>query len=357
MLICAVPVSVEWYPHEARAAHQDLFHQGSIAEPRTDHTLLVHIMPTLAHSRSAAGAAGAFNRIALQVFGVLFSVAGGLPVGKEGPMIHSGAILGSGINQLKSTTAGLDAISGRSHSKLRSFRNDIDKRDMIAAGASAGVAAAFGAPIGGVLFALEEGCSFWNVKLTWGNFFAAMVSTTTINLFMTGINTEVPFGLLTAPGMVTFGRFASTEATAFNVWEIPYFIMVGCGGGLLGAGFNHLNTLFTQFRLKKINARPWRRFAEVMLVAFVVAVFAIAFPYFADDCTAVSNGANSYLDQTTGLYVPTDLDNRYNITVLDSQSTNVIACGFNHCLLSCLLASGKRATPPTANALQRCEEL
>jgi len=245
-----------------------------------------------------------------KVFGVLFSVAGGLPVGKEGPMIHSGAILGSGVNQLKSTTVGLDAISGRSHSKLRSFRNDIDKRDMIAAGASAGVAAAFGAPIGGVLFALEEGCSFWNVKLTWGNFFAAMVSTTTINLFMTGINTEVPFGLLTAPGMVTFGRFASTEATAFNVWEIPYFIMVGCGGGLLGAGFNHLNTLFTQFRLKKINARPWRRFAEVMLVAFVVAVFAIAFPYFADDCTDVANSKNSNIDQTTGRYVPLDLPNR-----------------------------------------------
>ncbi|XP_043340656.1 chloride transport protein 6 isoform X3 [Cervus elaphus] len=35
-----------------------------------------------------------------KVFGVLFSVAGGLFVGKEGPMIHSGAVVGAGLPQL-----------------------------------------------------------------------------------------------------------------------------------------------------------------------------------------------------------------------------------------------------------------
>jgi len=30
-----------------------------------------------------------------------------------------------------------------------------------------GIASAFGAPVGGLLFAMEEVSSFWNMKLSW----------------------------------------------------------------------------------------------------------------------------------------------------------------------------------------------
>ncbi|CAH0521581.1 unnamed protein product [Peronospora belbahrii] len=85
-----------------------------------------------------------------------FSVARGLPSGKECPMIHSGSRIGARLSQGKFSSFGVDT----SWTKFKGFRNDKVKRDSISHGAAVGVAAAFGAPIGCVLFALEEGASF-----------------------------------------------------------------------------------------------------------------------------------------------------------------------------------------------------
>ena len=68
--------------------------------------------------------------------------------------------------------------------------------------------------------------------------------------------------------------------------------------------FNHINTVITVWRLKHVNRKPWRRFAEVMVVAFVVALFQIGFPYIANDCREIANPLNSKLP------VPLDLTNR-----------------------------------------------
>lgn len=75
--------------------------------------------------------------------GVTFSVSSGLVVGKEGPMIHAGAIVAAGLSQGSSKSCSIRTMF------LKRFRNDHDKRDFVSAGAAAGVAAAFGAPIGG----------------------------------------------------------------------------------------------------------------------------------------------------------------------------------------------------------------
>jgi chloride channel 7 len=133
---------------------------------------------------------------------VTFSVAGGLPVGKEGPMVHSGAVVAAGISQGKTRCWGVDT----SFSKFSDFRNDREKRDFVACGAAAGVASAFGAPIGGVLFSLEEGASYWSTKLTWRAFFCAM--TTLATLFAIK-NLDVRLGHADVAKLFSFGEFNS----------------------------------------------------------------------------------------------------------------------------------------------------
>ena len=62
------------------------------------------------------------------------------------------------------------------------------RRNFTTAGAAAGVAAAFGAPVGGLLFAMEEVSSFWSMKLGWMIFFCCMLSTFTADLFNSSID-------------------------------------------------------------------------------------------------------------------------------------------------------------------------
>jgi len=60
---------------------------------------------------------------------------------------------------------------------------DLCRRNFTTAGAAAGVSAAFAAPVGGLLFAMEEVSSFWSLKLGWMTFFCCMMATFTCDLF------------------------------------------------------------------------------------------------------------------------------------------------------------------------------
>ena len=115
--------------------------------------------------------------LAAKVGGIAFSIGAGLIAGKEGPFVHGGGLVGGGVAAMGSRALNF-ALPARFASH---FRNDADKRDFVAIGTAAGVAVAFSAPIGGMLFTIEEGASFFSQRLLWRSFLATCSGVLTVH--------------------------------------------------------------------------------------------------------------------------------------------------------------------------------
>nr|CDS33533.1 H():Cl() exchange transporter 7 [Hymenolepis microstoma] len=202
----------------------------------------------------------------IKAIGVVLAVCGGLIVGKEGPMIHVGAVIAAGISQGRLTWCGF------SSRLFRCFRNDPVKRDFVNAGAAAGVAAAFGAPVGGLLFTLEEGASFISQRLTWDTLFTSVTSMFTLALFRSIIDWQ-PFSF-TPGGLVSFGMFETV--TSYNAYELMIFVLMGVFGGLVGAFFVGLNKMTSKYRQSHMKFKAAKIIDAVLISAFTaVSSFAI----------------------------------------------------------------------------------
>ncbi|XP_018398180.1 PREDICTED: H(+)/Cl(-) exchange transporter 7 isoform X2 [Cyphomyrmex costatus] len=220
--------------------------------------------------------------LAVKTIGVVCTVVGGLAGGKEGPMIHSGAVIAAGISQGKSTTFKKDLKI------FEYFREDHEKREFVSGGAASGVSAAFGAPIGGVLFSIEEGTSFFNQSLTWRTFFASMITTFTLNVILSAYHGHP--GDLSYPGLLNLGKFNSIP---YKIYEIPLFMLMGTFGGLLGALWNHVNYKITCFRLKFVTQK-WQKVIEALLVAILSATMGSLMIYFVNDCKPLGNDPTKF---------------------------------------------------------------
>ncbi|MGQ4646311.1 chloride channel protein [Lyngbya aestuarii] len=141
----------------------------------------------------------------IKLIGGIITLASGLTLGREGPTVQVGAALADQLSRWIPTSPEY-------------------RRQLIAAGAGAGLAAAFNAPIAGVLFVVEELLQDMS-ELTLGTAILASFIGAVVSKALGGHSLDIHF------------QEVSLQ-TSFSVEDIPFYIALGVLAGLLGALFN-----------------------------------------------------------------------------------------------------------------------
>ncbi|KXX73884.1 H(+)/Cl(-) exchange transporter 3 [Madurella mycetomatis] len=178
----------------------------------------------------------------IKSLGLILSVASGLSLGKEGPYVHIATCVGN--------------IACRLFTKYD--RNDAKRREVLSAAAAAGVAVAFGAPLGGVLFGLEEVAYFFPAKTLFRTFFCCITAALTLKF-------------LNPYGTHKIVMFQVRYLVDWEYFEVISFILVGVFGGAAGALFIKASRYWAKTfrRIPAIKAYP---LLEVVLVALVTGL-------------------------------------------------------------------------------------
>lgn len=218
---------------------------------------------------------------------VICSVAASLPAGLEGPMIFLGLAIGENINRLVP----------RKKPKFDSLRTDRQRIDFAAIGCAAGVAAAFRSPISGILFAMEEGSSFWSTRLTWRCFLSACVTVVSMYAIMTYMGNGKGFH---ATSMAIFNGIDEGSAHSdlakgnvedhpnFVLWEYIMFVVLGSLGGIVGAFFCVVNRKIAILR-RHLNLTTALKGLEVFIIAATTATLIWVLPSIFTTCSEIES--------------------------------------------------------------------
>ncbi|MEL6437814.1 MAG: chloride channel protein [Cyanobacteria bacterium J06621_8] len=147
-------------------------------------------------------------RVALvKTLATILIVGAGFTLGRRGPTVHIGAALGAQVSRWIPNSP-------------------TNRRQMIAAGAAAGLAAGFNTPIAGVLFVVEE--LMRDISgLTLETAIAASFTGAVVSRIFGSTDLSVPLGVID-----------SVRRSSFAVTEIPFYVLLGILAGIFGGIFN-----------------------------------------------------------------------------------------------------------------------
>ena len=145
--------------------------------------------------------------LVLKFTGAVLGIGAGLSLGREGPSVQLGACLGQGVGRLARRAPGED-------------------RYLLTAGAGAGLAAAFNAPLAGVIFCLEELTKDFSPLVLMGAVAASVTATTVTQEFF---------------GLAPVFHMGEVPVVATGEFFLP-LILLGAFVGVLSLAFNRTLT-------------------------------------------------------------------------------------------------------------------
>jgi len=311
-----------------------------------------------------------FRTLVAKVLGSVGSVAGGLAVGKEGPFVHTGACVasllgnaGGALAELKHRASRRQDRGGASGARgqggahgalascvawcgrlpgadlvlrtLQKFKMDGHQRELVTCGGSAGVAAAFRAPVGGVLFALEEGASFWSNPLLWRAFYTTAVVVVALRGLLKACS-DGACGYFGGGGFIIF-EIRDGQA-GFGLHELAPLVVLGVTGGLMGSLFTAVNGRLCVWRRDVLSKKypGTYKIYEAVAVAVVTATLSYVVPMTAS-CLPCPEGVDCSEGDVGGNYVRFSCDQgHYNplatlfFTTQDNAIRNLFSSKTEH---------------------------
>ncbi len=184
-------------------------------------------------------------RVALvKLVSSILCMSAGLTLGRQGPTVHIGAALAAQLSHWVPTSPD-------------------HRRQMIAAGAGAGLAAGFNAPLAGILFVIEELLRDLS-NLTLGTAILASFIGATVSRLLGGRSLELNLQM-------------SNFSSSFTAPEIPFYLLLGILAGLFGALFNQGLLASLTFYQRLNWSLPVRIGLAGMVCGCVVALLPVSF--------------------------------------------------------------------------------
>ena len=156
-----------------------------------------------------------------KIAGGVLAIGAGMSLGREGPSVQLGACAGQGIGHLS-----------------QSFHRGLEARNLLVAGAGAGLAAAFNAPLAGVIFGLEELQRTFSAAALLVSITAAVTATAVTGLFfgsspVFSLGYLLPMPLDMLGWLAGLGLFVGTLGRMFNpslLWAQDFYERLGLNG-------------------------------------------------------------------------------------------------------------------------------